>query len=63
MKYPLKDYLVFIGSCIMMTGVVVGLITLIIMARHKVIDIQCEDDVTRHMAGIALCPPPIEVLR
>jgi len=63
MKYPLKDYLVFIGSCIMMTGVVVGLITLIMMARHKVIDIQCEDEMTKHLAGIALCSPPIEVPR
>jgi len=63
MKYPLKDYLVFIGSCLMMVGVVVGLIVLIMLSRNKIIDIQCEDDVTRHMAGIALCPPPIEVLR
>jgi len=63
MKYPLKDYLVFLGSCLMMVGVVVGLIVLIVMARHKIIDIQCEDEMTRHLAGIALCPPPIEIIR
>ena len=63
MKYPLKDYLTFIGSCILMTGVIVGLVILIMMARHKVIDIQCEEGADKHLAGLALCPPPIEVLR
>lgn len=63
MKYPLKDYLVFIVSCLLMTGVVVGLVTLIMMTRHKVINIHCEDEMTKHLAGIALCPPPIEVPR
>tara|TARA_Y100000593_G_scaffold69225_1_gene127110 strand:- start:514 stop:705 length:192 start_codon:yes stop_codon:yes gene_type:complete len=63
MKYPAKDYIVFIGSCLLMTATVAGLVVLIMMARHKIINIQCEDETTRHLAGIALCPPPVEVPR
>ncbi|MAE87797.1 MAG: hypothetical protein CMB80_33995 [Flammeovirgaceae bacterium] len=63
MKYPLKDYLTFAGSVVLMVGVIVSLIVLITMARHKVIDIQCEEGATKKLAGLALCPPPIEVPR